>query len=80
VILSLMDASEEACASALRVLAELVPGVSVLVLAPSNDTDLARTAIHHGARGYIPCTMGLGVAVEAVRFVLAGGTCARRRS
>ena len=48
--------------------------VPVIVLAQRNDLDLARTAIRHGAKGYIPCTLGFDIAVEAVRFVLACGT------
>jgi DNA-binding NarL/FixJ family response regulator len=55
-------------------LSELVPRVPVIVLADKSDADLARTAIRHGAKGYIPCTLGFNIAVEAVRFVLAGGT------
>jgi DNA-binding NarL/FixJ family response regulator len=74
VILSLMDASKDACASALKVLAELVPSVPIVVIAFSDDANLARTALGHGAKGYIPCTMGFDMAVEAVRFVLVGGT------
>jgi DNA-binding NarL/FixJ family response regulator len=74
VILSLTDASREACASALKVLAELVPSVPIVVIASSDDANLARTALGHGAKGYIPCTMGFDMAVEAVRFVLVGGT------
>jgi DNA-binding NarL/FixJ family response regulator len=74
VILSLMDASKKACASALKALSELVPSVPIVVLASANDVDLALTAIRHGAKGYISCTMGFEIAVEAVRLVLAGGT------
>jgi DNA-binding NarL/FixJ family response regulator len=33
-----------------------------------------RAVIGYGAKGYIPMTMGFELAVEAVRFVLAGGT------
>jgi DNA-binding NarL/FixJ family response regulator len=73
VILSLMDASKEQCASALKVCLELVPSAPVVVLGSADDVDLAMTAIRHGAKGYIPCTMGFEIAVEAVRFVLAGG-------
>jgi DNA-binding NarL/FixJ family response regulator len=76
VMLSLTDASKEACVSALKILAEFVPGVPIVVLASANDANLARIALHHGARGYIPCTMGFEIAVEAMRFVLAGGTYA----
>ena len=58
----------------MKVLSELAPRIPVIVLAYNNDTELARTAICHGAKGYIPVTMGFEIAVEAVRFVLAGGT------
>ena len=74
VILSWMEAANEASANVLQSLSELVPNVPVVVLAQKNDVDLARTAIRHGAKGYIPCTLGFDIAVEAVRFILAGGT------
>ena len=74
VILSWMEASNEANTKVLNALSEVVPNVPVVVLAQKNDVDLARTAIRHGAKGYIPCTLGFDITVEAVRFVLAGGT------
>ncbi|HTR14901.1 MAG TPA: response regulator transcription factor [Roseiarcus sp.] len=76
VILSLMEASAEASANALKELSEISPHSPVVVLASRNDADLARTAIRHGAKGYIPVTMGFEVAIEAVRFVMAGGSYA----
>jgi DNA-binding NarL/FixJ family response regulator len=74
VILYWMEASNEANTNVLDALSELVPNVPVVVLAQKNDVDLARTAIRHGAKGYIPCTLGFDITIEAVRFVLAGGT------
>ena len=74
VIVSWMEASNEVDTNVLNALSELVPNVPVVVLAQKNDVDLARTAIRHGAKGYIPCTLEFDIAVEAVRFVLAGGT------
>jgi DNA-binding NarL/FixJ family response regulator len=74
VIVSWMEASNEANTNVLNALSELVPNAPVVVLAQKNDLDLARTAIRHGAKGYIPCTLGFDITVEAVRFVLAGGT------
>jgi DNA-binding NarL/FixJ family response regulator len=74
IILSLSEGNTQASANALNILSELAPRVPVIVLAYKNDTELARTAITHGAKGYIPATMGFEIAVEAVRFVLAGGT------
>jgi DNA-binding NarL/FixJ family response regulator len=57
-------------------LAEHVPGVPIVVLASTNDVDLARTAISYGAKGYISYTMGFEIALEAMRFVLVGGSYA----
>ena len=74
IIYSWVEDNKEASINALKVLSELAPGIPVIVLAYSNDTELARTAITHGAKGYIPITMGFEIAIEAVRFVLAGGT------
>jgi DNA-binding NarL/FixJ family response regulator len=74
IILSWLEANKEASINALKVLSELAPRISVIVLAYDNDAELARTAICHGAKGYIPVTMGFEIAIEAVRFVLAGGT------
>jgi DNA-binding NarL/FixJ family response regulator len=74
VIVSWMEVGNEANTNVLNALSELVPNVPVIVLAQKNDIDLARTAIRHGAKGYIPCTLGFDITVEAVRFVLAGGT------
>jgi DNA-binding NarL/FixJ family response regulator len=72
VILSLADANIEACARALKDLLEQFPSIPIIVLASENDADLARTAMSHGAKGYLPCTTGFEIAGEAVRFVLAG--------
>lgn len=74
VIVSFTEAGSEAVINTLTKLSELFPGIPVIVLADKTDPELARTAIRHGARGYIPFTMGFDIAVEAVRFVLAGGT------
>jgi DNA-binding NarL/FixJ family response regulator len=74
IIFSWMEANQEASINALKVLSELAPRTPVIVLAYGNDAELARTAICHGAKGYIPVTMGFEIAIEAVRFVLAGGT------
>src|ERR1700748_299259 len=73
-IVTWMEGGNEANTSVLNALSELVPNVPVVVLAQTNDADLARTAIRHGAKGYIPSTLGFDITVEAVRFVLAGGT------
>jgi len=74
IILSLVEDNGEANADALKVLLELAPRIPVIVLAYKNDSELAKAAIFSGAKGYIPVTMGFEIAIEAVRFVLAGGT------
>jgi DNA-binding NarL/FixJ family response regulator len=74
VIVSWLEGSNEVNTNVLNALSVLVPNVPVVVLGQTNDVDLARTAIRHGAKGYIPCTLGFDITVEAVRFVLAGGT------
>jgi DNA-binding NarL/FixJ family response regulator len=76
VILSLIEASKEAWLNALKDLSEGVSRNPVVTLASTNDIDLARAAIRHGAKGYIPVTMGFDIAIEAIRFVLVGGTYA----
>jgi DNA-binding NarL/FixJ family response regulator len=74
IIVSWEQDNREASANALKALSELAPRIPIIVLAYNNDAELARTAIGHGAKGYIPVTMGFEIAIEAVRFVLAGGT------
>ena len=54
----------------------LAPRIPVIVLAYNNDAELARSVICHGAKAYIPVTMGFEIAIATVRFVLAGGTYA----
>jgi DNA-binding NarL/FixJ family response regulator len=76
IIFSWLEDNREASISTLKVLSELAPRIPVIVLAYNNDAELARTAVCHGAKGYIPVTMGFEITIEAVRFVLAGGTYA----
>jgi len=76
IIFSWVEENKEASTNALKVLSELAPRTPVIVLAYNHDPELARTAISHGAKGYIPVTMGFEITIEAVRFVLAGGTYA----
>jgi len=73
VLLSLIEGANEA-SEALGKLSALASAVPVIVLASQNDAQLARTIMQQGAKGYIPVTLGFDIAVEAVRFVLAGGT------
>jgi DNA-binding NarL/FixJ family response regulator len=74
VIFSWAEDNKESGTNALNLLLKSAPVIPVIVLAYNNDPELARTAIRHGAKGYVPVTMGFEITVEAVRFVLAGGT------
>lgn len=48
--------------------------VPCIVLSDSEDCDQAVSAIEDGAQGFVPATVSLDVAVQAVRLVEAGGT------
>jgi DNA-binding NarL/FixJ family response regulator len=74
ILLSLVEGTVEGAKHSLNVLSELVPRVPVILFSYRNDPELVRIAITHGAKGYIPATMDFDIALEAVRFVLAGGT------
>jgi DNA-binding NarL/FixJ family response regulator len=60
--------------SVFEILARVAPRIPIIVLAYNNDAEMAKTAICNGAKGYIPVTLRFDIAIEAVRFVLAGGT------
>jgi DNA-binding NarL/FixJ family response regulator len=57
-----------------KLLSQIAPRIPIIVLAYNNDPEIAKAAIGHGVKGYIPVTLGFDIAIEAVRFVLAGGT------
>jgi DNA-binding NarL/FixJ family response regulator len=74
IIVSLAESTGEAIISAVSTLNKLVPSVPIVFLSENNDSDLARTAIFNGARGCVPLTMDFRIGIQALRFVLAGGT------
>jgi DNA-binding NarL/FixJ family response regulator len=74
VIISLGDGNSQERANAFSVLSELTPAVPAVILSSKLDFETMRAAMACGAKGYIPMTMGFQIAIEAVRFVLAGGT------
>ena len=57
-----------------RHLVELLGGVPLIVLTDHEDIDLVLEAFRLGVRGYIATSLGLSVALEAIRLVAAGGT------
>ncbi|MFN3348026.1 LuxR C-terminal-related transcriptional regulator [Pseudorhodoplanes sp.] len=52
------------------------PNVPVVVVSDSEDTSRVVSALKCGARGYIPTSVTLNVALEAMRLIEAGGTFA----
>ena len=74
VIISLAEGNSQESSSALGILSEVAASVPTIVLSPRHNFELMRAVIGYGAKGYIPMTMGFEIAIEAVRFVLAGGT------
>ena len=74
ILLSASEESKEASADDFKILSQIAPRIPIIVLACNNDSQMAKAAIRHGAKGYIPVTLGFDIAIEAVRFVLAGGT------
>ncbi|WP_170152997.1 response regulator transcription factor [Roseiarcus fermentans] len=54
--------------------ATAVAKAPVVVLSHSREQRVVREVMQCGAKAYIPMMTGISVAIEAVRFVLAGGT------
>lgn len=73
VLVSVADSGRDV-ANTLQLVSQSLPNVPIVVLAGRNDADLARAAIRHGAKGFIPVTTRFRIVLEAVRFVLSGGT------
>ena len=74
ILLSASEESKGVSADAFKILSQIAPRIPIIVLACNNDAQMAIAAIRHGAKGYIPVTSEFDIAIEAVRFVLAGGT------
>jgi DNA-binding NarL/FixJ family response regulator len=52
----------------------LVPNTPIVAISDTASSDEIMRIIGYGARGYIPTSMPFHLAVEAVRFIEAGGT------
>jgi DNA-binding NarL/FixJ family response regulator len=66
--------AEAAPAEQLRQLREATSAVPVVVLSDREDYDEVAVAFRRGVRGFIPASLELGVAMEALKLVQAGGT------
>jgi DNA-binding NarL/FixJ family response regulator len=73
-IIFLNETNTHESAKALDIISDLAGVVPTIVLSSRHNFEVMRAVIGCGAKGYIPTTMGFEIAVEAVRFVLAGGT------
>jgi DNA-binding NarL/FixJ family response regulator len=58
----------------LRLLSQIAVPPPVVVVSDNEDTNQILEALDRGARGFIPTSVPLAVAVEAIRLVKAGGT------
>lgn len=74
IVMFFAEDSDESNVRALETLSRTFPQSPVVVFAAQNNANLARLVMHHGAKGYIPYATEFDLALEAVRFVLAGGT------
>lgn len=74
VIISLGETNTQEGEKALGIISDLASSLPTIVLSSKYNFEVMRAVIGCGAKGYIPMTMGFEIAVEAVRFVLAGGT------
>jgi DNA-binding NarL/FixJ family response regulator len=52
----------------------LVPDTPIVAISDTASSDEIMRIIGYGARGYIPTSMPFHLAIEAVRFIEAGGT------
>jgi DNA-binding NarL/FixJ family response regulator len=74
ILISAIEDGRDSGANVFKILSQVAPSIPVIVLAFNNDAEVAKVAICNGVKGYIPVTLGFDIAIEAVRFVLAGGT------
>ncbi len=64
----------EALHEELKALAGAANPVPAVVMSDTEDLDHILGSLEHGARGYISSNLSFNIAVEAMRFVKAGGT------
>jgi DNA-binding NarL/FixJ family response regulator len=61
------------CAEIASIAAEMAPA-PVVILGDGDDLSQTLKVIEHGARGFIPTSVGIEVCVEAIALAVAGGT------
>jgi DNA-binding NarL/FixJ family response regulator len=65
---------ECAVAAELSLISQAMPNVPVVLLSGSEAVESIISAFRNGIRGYVPTTLTMKDAAEAIRFVLVGGT------
>ncbi|WP_211230296.1 LuxR C-terminal-related transcriptional regulator [Inquilinus limosus] len=68
-----MDADDEGLAADLQLLAREFGHIPTIVIGDIEDPSHVLRILGHGARGYIPTSVSLSVAVEAISLARAGG-------
>ncbi len=74
VMISIENLKKPETLERIRQAAAAVPTAPVVVLSHSLEPRVVREVMECGVAGCIPTTMGFAIAIEAVKFVLAGGT------
>lgn len=69
-----LSPTDAAFTSRFQRLTDILGRIPLIVLTDRDDTESVLKVLHLGARGYIPTSVGLSVALEALRLVAAGGT------
>ncbi|MDR6288260.1 MULTISPECIES: response regulator transcription factor [Inquilinus] len=67
------NAADQDVVDAVKSLATDFPGIPTIVIGDVEDMAHVMKILEYGARGYIPTSVGLDVAIEAVRLARAGG-------
>ncbi len=69
-----LTVTDDEVRSSLKQVTDRLPDVPIIVLSDSEDPTAVAEAIRNGVKGYIPTTLDLSVALEALRLVQVGGT------
>ena len=76
IVLSIGDAArKESLQRDLDLLRRVASFLPITLLADDEEPSEVAAALEYGARGYIPTTVTLAIAIEAIRLVRAGGVC-----
>jgi DNA-binding NarL/FixJ family response regulator len=74
VLLSVAEQSEEAVAHEVALITAKMPQTPIIVIGQRDDLEAALRTLSAGAKGYLTTNMSLQMVLEAMKFVIAGGT------